>query len=698
MFYYYPRYIIIMQQVTFIAIITILTCCAVPSAAQINIQYKCNSTHYDSDAQYFGKRVKCHNYTAVEIKRGYWIGQSPDNITVVGFCKFCNSYSSSQLGEHILMNISQQCTYNRNESSVLCSKCDDGLYPAINPRRFKCLSSCNSRGILLFIGGNIIGVLILCSFIFIFDFFPSSGALNASVLFAQMVTSTLTLSGEGMIDLSGLISSGVKQLDVAYQCIYGIWSLNFAEYFGDFCISPHFQNVDNLLIQYIVALLPLIPVAIVLAFSNCNLSQLQNKIERFLVERFGECCHITCDCWRFPWLKKLIRFRKRNSIKTLVASCLLLSYIKFTITTLYLINPVYLYDINGNRTDTVLYYQGNLQYFRHRHIPYGVVAILVFATFILLFPLFLLFCRYDPSLGLSDIKSRHNNILTRIFLYVNFFLNEFVLKQYQRDLRWSKRGHNKPCSRKIFWRFSFGIHDMRWMAGWYFLFRLGLCVAFIFSMDFVQQLMIQEFLCVLALFISILFSPYRYWLHNRLEASILLLITLVNLMVLLEYYWVTSSQRLSKPLFGLQYILIYIPAIVIIVYFIYKLVHNYHHDPDQVTDDSTEIFENNQQHHKLKVQSADGAAGMAVPETAINYSISRHTHLVQEGCFGEFYRRYLCSCMDDEDGHIAAAHVHHPIRQEATRSTPIMSRRHHRGEQDPLLINADGNTSNEDSN
>ena len=677
-----------MNQVTFIAIITLLTCCAVSSATQISCP-----NNYSA----FGHRVLCINSTTVYIKRGYWIGANHKNVTVVGFCKFCKSYSSSKLGEYIPFNINKQCSYNRNFSSILCSECENGLHSPINPKRFNCTQNCKPTHIIWFIGGNIIGVFILCSFIFIFDFFPSSGALNASILFAQMVTSTLTLSGQGMIDLSTLISPIVKQLDVAYQFIYGIWALNFTEFFGGFCISPQFQNVDNLLVQYFVALLPLIPVATVLAFSNCNLSQLQSKIERFLVERFCECCHITCDCWRFPWLKNVIRFRKRNSIKTLVASCLLLSYIKFTITTLYLINPVYLYDINGNRTDTVLYYQGNLQYFGHHHIPYGVVAILVFATFILLFPLFLLFCHYDPSLE-SDIKSRHHNILTRIFLYIILFLNEYVLKQYQKDLRWSKRGHNKPCSRKIFWRFSFGIHDMRWMAGWYFLFRLGLCAASIFSMDFVQQLMIQEFLCVLALFISILFSPYRYWLHNRLEASILLLITLVNLMVLLEYYWVTSSQPLSKLLFGLQYILIYIPAVVIIVYFIYKLVHNYHHDPDQVTDNTnTEIpiFENDRQ---LQVHSADHASSMAVPEATINHSISRRTRVVQEGCFGKFYRKYLCSCMDDEDGHIAAAHVHRPIRQEATRSTPTMPRRHHRGEQDPLLINADPNTSiDEDS-
>ena len=684
-----------MQQVTFIAIITVLTCCAVPSAAQINIP--CNSTHYDSDAQYFGKRVKCHNSTTVEIKRGYWIGQSQDNITVVGFCKFCNSYSSSQLGEYILMNKTSQCSYNRKETSVLCSECDDGRYPAINPKHFDCLEKCEPDSIVWFIGGNIVGVFILCSFIFVFDFFPSSGALNASILFAQMVTSTLVLSGHGMINynLSSLISPIIENLDIACQCIYGIWTLNFAEYFGDFCIFPQFENVDNLLIQYIVALLPLIPVATVLVFSNCNLSQLQSKIERFLVEQFGECCHLTCDCWRLPWLKKLIRFRKRNSIKTLVASCLLLSYIKFTITTLYLINPVYLYDINGTRKDTVLYYQGNLQYFGHHHIPYGVVALLIFAIFILLFPLFLLFCRYDPSLELSAIKSRHNNILTRIVLYVIFFLNEYVLKQYQKDLRWSKRGHNRPCSRRIFWRFSFGIHDMRWMAGWYFLFRLGLCAASIFSMDFIQELVIQEFLCMLALFVSILFSPYRYWLHNRLEASILLLITLVNLMVLLEDYWVTTYQTLSKPFFGLQYFLIYIPAIVIVGYFFYKLIHNYHYDPDHVTDNWEVLTIENSQ---LKVRSADTIQSKAVPRATTSHTITGHTHEIQEGCFSKFYRRYLCSCMDDEDSHVAAVHVHHPIRQEATRSTPIMPRRHHRGEQDPLLINADVNVFNEDSN
>lgn len=551
--------------------------------------------------------------------------------------------------------------------------------------------------------GNFIGVFILCSFIFIFDFFPSSGALNASVLFAQMVTSTLTLSGEGMIDLSTLISHVVRKLDAAYQLIYGIWVLSFAEYLGNFCISPRFENIDNLLVQYFVALIPLIPVATVLLFSFCNLSSVLNKIERLVFDKFHLNCHITCDfcCMQFQMIEKLIRFEKWNSIKTLVASCLLLSYIKFTITTLYLINPVFLYDEDGKWNDTVLYYQGNLQYLKGHHIYYAVAAFLIFFTFILLFPLFLLFCRYDPSLKLSDISRRHTarrTSLTRIFLYIRFFLNEFVLKQYQKDLRWSKKGRSKPCSRKIFWKFSFGIHDMRWMAGWYFLFRLSLCIVLIFTMDFIQQLMIQQFLCVLALFISIVFSPYRYWLHNRLEASILLLITLLNLMVLLEYYWVTTSQPLSKILFGLQYVLIYIPGIIIAIYFFYKLFRNYHNDPVQQIDGSDEVvvntLEDRQDPQVLAVRSADTV--LNVPRASINNSTLGHSREIQEGCFGRFYRKYLCSCMDNADNSrpATATTVRHPAGQ-FSHSTPTMSRRH-RGIEDPLLINGDANTS--DSN
>lgn len=92
------------MQFTFIVVITVLTCCAVSNAVQITCPF--NHT--------FGNRVSCINSSAVLIKRGYWIGQSHDHVTVVGFCKFCQSYSSPQLGEDVAIKLENQCSYKRN--------------------------------------------------------------------------------------------------------------------------------------------------------------------------------------------------------------------------------------------------------------------------------------------------------------------------------------------------------------------------------------------------------------------------------------------------------------------------------------------------------------------------------------------------------------------------------------------------------
>ena len=67
-----------------------------------------------------------------------------------------------------------------------------------------------------------------------------------------------------------------------------------------------------------------------------------------------------------------------------------LSNVKFLSVTFDLLTPAYLYElkdgsnININKTSTVLYYAGNIEYFNDKHLPYAILAILVSIVFIIL--------------------------------------------------------------------------------------------------------------------------------------------------------------------------------------------------------------------------------------------------------------------------------------------------------------------------
>ena len=517
--------------------------------------------------------------------RGYWIGYHNFNSdqVVVGFCKFCNSFYSTSLGRYVQLNLTNQCLQNRDNR--LCSCCIIDKAPAINSRKYACIE-CNPKTIAGYFAYNIIGFFILLAFIFIFNFFPASGALNPLIFFAQMITTTLRLDCAGTIPMTSVfgIASNVDDiLQYVSDFIYGIWNLDFTNPANSFCFKKSFQTIDVLAIDYFVAALPLIPVFVLALLARC-LDKLQNRGGRTCKQIFGEdCVHcVSCNCLRaFPWLQKIVRFKKWRSIKTLVASCLLLSYTKFAVTTIFLITPSYLYNEDGTEAEKVLYYQGNLKYFGPKHKMLGLLAIFFMVTFVIGFPMLLLLLRYKSHKDMEEKREQDQRQLCKPSICKHFddILQTCLLKPFQRDLKWGKR-NSRPCVGFKIWRFSFGIHDYRWYAGWYFILRFSLFVANILSMDFVEQLLLQQILCTVMLIISLVLQPYRHKRYNRLDSFIFILISIINVSVFYQYYRMTNNLLLSKSTYVVQYILVFIPQVLIILYFFGKLVANYYRNHD----------------------------------------------------------------------------------------------------------------------
>ena len=513
--------------------------------------------------------IRCIN-NVTHILRAYWIGHYNFNEAqiVVGFCKFCKSFYSHLPGRYIPLNFTNQCLTNR--TNQLCSSCDNGTAPAVNSRHYSCIE-CNPKKMTIYFTANIIGLFILLLFIFIFNFFPASGALNPLIFFAQMITTTLRLDCMGtipMTDAFGNTSNVDDILQYTSDFLYGVWNLDFTFPASNFCFAKSFETIHVLAIDYFVAALPLIPVAVLALLIRC-LDKLQNKCEKTCKDISNEDCVHYCCC---KWLRVLpcLRFDKWKSIRTLVASCLLLSYTKFAVTTIYLLTPSYLYDVNGTEAEKVLYYQGNLKYFGPEHKKLGLLAVFLLVTFVIGFPLLLLLLRYRP---LHNNEERdHSTCASSIGKHLDSIF-QYLLKPFQRDLKWGK-GNSRPCVGFKIWRFSFGIHDCRWYAGWYFILRFSLFAANLFSLNFSLQLILNQILCSLALIISLVIRPYRHQIHNYLDAFILFLISFTNATIFLQYYLTNIGLPLNKPTYIMQYILVFIPQVLIILYFFAKLITN----------------------------------------------------------------------------------------------------------------------------
>ena len=531
--------------------------------------------------------IKCIN-NVTYILRAYWIGyyHLNEDQVVVGICKFCKSFYSPYMGRYVPLDFTNQCLTNR--TNQLCSSCVNDTAPAVNSRSYTCIE-CNPKKMTIYFSANIICLFILLAFIFIFNFFPASGALNPLIFFAQMITTTLRLDCMGTIPMTSVFGRTSKvndHIEYVSDFVYGIWNLDFTYPANSFCFAKSFETIDVLVINYFVATLPLIPVAVLALLIGC-LDKLQNTCERTCKQIFNEDCvyYSCCKCLRaLPWLQKMVCFDKWKSIRTLVASCLLLSYTKFAVTTIYLITPSYLYYEDGTEAEKVLYYQGNLKYFGPKHKRLGILAIFILVTFVIGFPLLLLLLRYKP---LHNNEENDHSVRASIGKHLDGIF-QYLLKPFQRDLKWGKR-NSRPCVGFKVWRFSFGIHDYRWYAGWYFILRFSLFAANLISLAFTLQLILNQALCTLALIISLIIKPYRYQIHNYLDAFILFLISFTNATIFLQYYLTNISLPLNKPTYVAQYILVFIPQVLIIIYFFAKLVTNYRNHDNTARDEELEV-------------------------------------------------------------------------------------------------------------
>lgn len=527
----------------------------------------------------FGSRARCNETDHVTmVQRGYWAGPydiGNETITVLGFCAFCN-FQNYKTGQLIKIDLDNQCDRNRNQSSMLCSSCNKGYSFAINSYRYECVKcGKTTKGERLYFPLNILILTIFLLFIYLFDFSLVSGALNPLIFFGQMTSTTLSLNIYEAIPTNNL----TENLSYAYQTVNSFWKLDLMFFRNNLCLHENMTMVQILSLKYIVALMALSPVLVLVVIAK-SLDKISNSIGKGL-----RCLGLSevlvihiinpCKCFgRLPWLQKAVRFNRDNSIQTIVSSCILLSFIKFNIITFYLLTPTNLYDINGTVVDSVLYYEGPLSYPGSKSLwNYAWLAVVFLIAVIIIFPFTLIFLRYD----LKEEQSKSSIKCGHILSYLDKFLDKCILTPFQRDLRSSKKLEN-VCSKIKLWRFSFGMHDCRWYAGWYFVLRSSLFAVSIFSMDYLTQLIIQQILIIIALGITVMVRPYKQMAHNRLDAFVFLLILIINSSVLYQYHLTILSYGARNDVFIVQYCLSFIPTILIIAYFFMKIRRNWRHD------------------------------------------------------------------------------------------------------------------------
>ena len=156
----------------------------------------------------------------------------------------------------------------------------------------------------------------------------------------------------------------------ALLAIHTLWNLDLLRsIIPNICLNV--TTLQALALEYLIALYPF-----VLILFSYFLIVLHDRRVKFIV-----------TVWK-PFKKVLTIFQKSWDIYTSVldsfTTFFLLSYVKILSVTVDLLTPTRIYQLSSNISSLGLYYSPSVPYFGNHHLPYAVLAIIIFTLFVII--------------------------------------------------------------------------------------------------------------------------------------------------------------------------------------------------------------------------------------------------------------------------------------------------------------------------
>lgn len=481
------------------------------------------------------------------IRNAFWLGPAPDdryNGTLVatlcapGYCSISSTRAFLPLPK-LYEELDGFICGRQQRTGTLCGRCIPGYAPAVNSDTYECVRCPSSEipgNVAKYIFTDYVPVIVFFIIIIAFNLKLTTGAAIGFIFYSQVVSSTFSLFADEQIPLT----TNQHNVLMASKLLYGIFNLEFFENFLDpYCLGPHFNALDIIELSYGVAILPLLMIIAVLVFM---------RLKNWL---FATRCVRSC---RIAVLNHRI-FQKNwklgHSLVHAFAAFVLLSYIRFSLTSSYLVTLQPLVNAQGDQLGVLRswfagqYASDDTEYV----LKYALPAYIVFATFVAIPPILLL----DYPVRLFEWCLRKFPRLWRYYRvdYVNILLDTF---------QGSFKGNR------------------RFFAGLYFLFRLAINVTYIVTDGWLKNYTVNQIIIVLFIVIVAYFKPYRQELFNYVDIALFTNLSLLNTLnlFLYEYSQNFPGEPLPKAAFLAQDILVFLPWVYMIVYLIWYFSKPYH--------------------------------------------------------------------------------------------------------------------------
>ena len=297
-------------------------------------------------------------------------GDASDPQFGVGHC-FYGCFNTTDYMEYftVTMESYQETCTVFNRTDMLCGKCIDGFsLPAysFSVRCVPCQNITQWRRTLQYIAIAYGPLTVFMFMIVVFTVSVNSAPLHGWIFVCQMASlalnmRVLTTSAEHNQDMSYTYAQ-------VFGSLFGIWNLDFfRSVYCPFCLHSSLTTLQVMSLDYIIAAYPLVIIVIMYV----------------LVDLHSRDCRPVVVMWR-PFHYCFARFRHQLNIRTSLVDAFgtffSLSYVKFLSTTVDLIMPSKVWNGGSNNYSLHVYFDGSMQLFKDRHIPFGVLSMAVFSV------------------------------------------------------------------------------------------------------------------------------------------------------------------------------------------------------------------------------------------------------------------------------------------------------------------------------
>jgi len=363
-----------------------------------------------------------------------------------------------------------------------CGRCEEGYGLAVYSYHLSsCIPCPHYRPVnwLKYVAVALGPLTVFYFFVVIFGVNLASGRMNGVIFSVQIIIAPINL-----VILDADFHSGnviaVKLIHTAVS-ILGPVNLDFFRgLYPEFCISPSWNIMHVLALDYMVAIYPFL-----LIF-----------LTYLLIRMYNNDYYVIVMAWK-PF-KYLLRIKNLNRHSTLVetfCTFTLLSSIKTIGVTLSLLAASRSFTENGVKTrNSYLFYDATIEFFGPQHRYFGILAIFTGFVFVLL-PFFLLLLY--PCKLFQKILNRFGGLLHPLHVFMDAFQGCY---------------RTSPI-------------DLRFFSAYYLFLR---CLSQ-FIVAYFQSLSMLPFLAVMLMVSSLIVvavQPYKDHTHNKLDMICLLLVAI----------------------------------------------------------------------------------------------------------------------------------------------------------------------------